>query len=94
MYVASSAGWLTVCLSVCPSVCQAFVSWLDDELAVPEEGLLVHGLFIDAGRWDVRNRTLTDPALGETPPITDSRPSLPTDGLLFIRRLCYSFECG
>ena len=45
----------------------AFISWLDDELAVPAEGLLVHGLFIDAGRWDMRNMALTDPALGEAP---------------------------
>ena len=74
---------------MCLSVCQTFVSWLDDELAIPEEGLLVHGLFIDAGRWDMRNMTLTDPALGETPQYR--HPASPATGVPNTG-LCYSSE--
>ncbi|XP_037092151.1 dynein heavy chain 6, axonemal-like [Pollicipes pollicipes] len=48
-----------------PTSGKTFISWVDDELSVPEEGLLIHGLFIDAGRWDMDNMTLTDPLLGE-----------------------------
>ncbi|KAK9295362.1 hypothetical protein QLX08_010308 [Tetragonisca angustula] len=40
-------------------------------LQVPEDGVLIHGLFIDAGRWDFRSMCLVDANIGEM------HPSLP-----------------
>ena len=40
-------------------------------LQVPQDGVLVHGLFIDAGRWDFRSKSLVDANKGEM------NPSLP-----------------
>ncbi|XP_031370421.1 dynein heavy chain 6, axonemal isoform X2 [Apis dorsata] len=41
------------------------------DLQVPEDGVLIHGLFIDAGRWDFKSMQLIDEYLGEM------HPSLP-----------------
>ncbi|KAL7297685.1 hypothetical protein TKK_0009351 [Trichogramma kaykai] len=37
-------------------------------LRVPEDGVLVHGLYIDAGRWDFRTQSLADANKGEMNP--------------------------
>lgn len=41
------------------------------DLQVPEDGVLIHGLYIDAGRWDFKSMKLIDEYLGEM------HPSLP-----------------
>ena len=35
------------------------------DIVQPEEGVIVHGLFLDAGRWDSEKMTLADPYPGE-----------------------------
>ncbi|CAL7933549.1 unnamed protein product [Xylocopa violacea] len=37
-------------------------------LQVPEDGVLIHGLFIDAGRWDFQSMLLVDANIGEMHP--------------------------
>lgn len=32
----------------------------------PEDGVNIHGLFIDAGRWDMRETMLVDPLPGQS----------------------------
>ncbi|XP_076248728.1 dynein heavy chain at 16F [Calliopsis andreniformis] len=41
-------------------------------LTTPKDGVLIHGLFIDAGRWDFESMILVDANIGEM------NPSLPT----------------
>ncbi|XP_065087185.1 dynein axonemal heavy chain 6 [Ochlerotatus camptorhynchus] len=38
---------------------------LFEDLKVPDTGILIHGLFIEAGRWDVREGGLCDAKVGE-----------------------------
>ncbi|XP_001850815.2 dynein heavy chain 6, axonemal [Culex quinquefasciatus] len=38
---------------------------LFEDLKVPDYGILIHGLFIEAGRWDLREGGLCDPKVGE-----------------------------
>lgn len=39
-------------------------------LISPEDGVIVHGLYGDAGRWDLRTMKLVDPLPGEiNPPV-------------------------
>ncbi|XP_055643505.1 dynein axonemal heavy chain 6 [Toxorhynchites rutilus septentrionalis] len=38
---------------------------LFEDLKTPESGILIHGLFIEAGRWDLREGGLCDPKVGE-----------------------------
>lgn len=35
---------------------------------VPKDGVIVHGIFLDAGRWDIKNMVLVDPNPGEINP--------------------------
>ncbi|KAJ8983479.1 hypothetical protein NQ317_014937 [Molorchus minor] len=34
----------------------------------PDDGMIIHGLFIDAGRWDMKAMKLVDPKPGEINP--------------------------
>ena len=36
-----------------------------EDLKVPGSGILIHGLFIEAGRWDIREGGLCDAKVGE-----------------------------
>ncbi|XP_022919976.1 dynein axonemal heavy chain 6 [Onthophagus taurus] len=38
------------------------------DLVYPKDGVIVHGLFLDAGRWDMRTMCLVDPNPGEINP--------------------------
>ena len=38
---------------------------MDNELDTPEDGVLVHGLFLEAARWNMEGMVLGDALLGE-----------------------------
>ena len=42
---------------------------MDEELESPDDGVLVHGLFIDAARWDDEKMMLGDALDGEINPV-------------------------
>ena len=42
---------------------------MDEELESPDDGVLVHGLFIDAARWDDEKMMLGDALDGEMNPV-------------------------
>ncbi|RZF48033.1 hypothetical protein LSTR_LSTR002099 [Laodelphax striatellus] len=50
-------------------------------LHVPEEGQLVHGLFLDAGRFDVEKMLLVDPKPGELNPLLPCMHLIPVTEL-------------
>lgn len=41
---------------------------LYEGLDFPEDGIIVHGLFIEAGKWDEKQGGLIDPSIGELSP--------------------------
>ena len=43
---------------------------LDEEIHLPEDGVIVHGLFMEAMRWDDENMTILDSLQGEMNPVT------------------------
>lgn len=43
---------------------------LYNPLESPTDGVIVHGLFIDAGRWDPKVRRLVDPNPGNSEPFS------------------------
>lgn len=43
---------------------------LDDEMEKPEDGVIVHGLFMEAMRWDDEGMTVLDSLPGEMNPVT------------------------
>ncbi|XP_076764569.1 dynein heavy chain at 16F [Xylocopa sonorina] len=58
-------------------------------LKIPEDGVLIHGLFIDAGRWDFQSMLLVDANIGEmhpTLPVLHINPvlELPKDDQRYI----------
>lgn len=42
---------------------------LDEEIEHPEDGVIVHGLFMEAMRWDDKNMTVLDSIPGEMNPV-------------------------
>lgn len=38
---------------------------MDEELDTPEDGVFVHGLFLEAARWDMDEMVLGDAVVGE-----------------------------
>lgn len=48
------------------------------KLTKPEDGVLVHGLFLDAARWDYETMQLTDPYPGEMNPVLPAMLLNPT----------------
>ncbi|KAG5888365.1 hypothetical protein JTB14_033502 [Gonioctena quinquepunctata] len=48
----------------------------------PKDGVVVHGLFIDAGRWDTKTKKLVDPKPGEVNPPLHAIWLIPTSNLL------------
>ena len=42
---------------------------LDEEIHQPEDGVIVHGLFMEAMRWDDDNMTILDSLPGEMTPV-------------------------
>lgn len=42
---------------------------LDEEILQPEDGVIVHGLFMEAMRWDDDNMTVLDSLPGEMNPV-------------------------
>ena len=42
---------------------------LDEGVEKPEDGVMIHGLFMEAMRWDMEKMTITDSLPGEMNPV-------------------------
>lgn len=51
---------------------------LESAIELPEEGVLIHGLFMEAARWDMDEMTLADSLPGEMNPLLPITHFLPS----------------
>ncbi|XP_071446254.1 dynein axonemal heavy chain 6 [Hetaerina americana] len=49
------------------------------QLTPPDDGVIIHGLFLDAARWDMNSMLLTDPLPGEMNPALPAMQLLPKE---------------
>lgn len=47
-------------------------------MELPEDGVLVHGLFLDAARWDMKNMIIATQNPGEMNPVMPAMQLVPT----------------
>ena len=41
------------------------------QIEAPEDGVLIHGLFLEAARWDMEEMVIVDSYHGEKNPVSD-----------------------
>ena len=52
---------------------------LDEEIWKPEDGVMIHGLFMEAMRWDDETMTVVDSLPGEMNPVSSTMTAIPLE---------------